>query len=129
MSQLGANVQIYLHSFTDGAHTSLLDLEEHFNQELASKFGGSDVELDVEIFNNRSPATSPIHTPNQQLYSQSEVSNKQVLLNGSSPAKDEWISDFLIHQRREKKRKGSLTVRVAASRHVCVGKVVPVADT
>lgn len=133
MSQLGANVQIYLHYFTDGAHTALLDLEEHFNQDSVSKFGCSDVELDVKIFNNRPTATSPMHTPNQQqhvlLHSQSEVSSKQVFLNGSSPARDEWISDFLIHQQREKKRNGSLTVRVAASRHVCVGKVVPVADT
>lgn len=107
MSPLGANVQIYLHSFTDGAHTSLLDLEEHFNQDLASRFGGSDVELDVEIFNNRSPATSPMHTPNQQqhvlLYSQSEVSNKQVLLHGSSPAKDEM--DFRLSNTAEGKEK------------------------
>lgn len=96
MSQQGANVQIYPHSFADGAHTSLLDLEEHFNQDLASKFGGSDVELDGEILlNNRPTAASP---PNQQqhvlLYSQSEVSNKQVSLNGSGPTKDEM--DFRL---------------------------------
>lgn len=106
MSQLRANVQIYLHSFTDGTHTSLLDLEEHFNQDLASKFGGSDVELDVEIFNYRSTATSSMHTSHQQ---------QHVLLHSKSE-----VSNFLIHQQREKKRNGFLTVRVAASRHVCV---------
>ena len=77
----------------------LLDFEEHFNQDVASKLGGSDVESDIEILlNNRSTAASSMLTPNQQqhllLHSQSEVSGKQVLLNGSGPAMEE--KDFRL---------------------------------
>lgn len=67
-------------SFIDGSQT-LLDSEQHGNQDLTSTFGGSDVDVDVQILpHDRPTAASPTHTANQQqhvlLHSQSEVSNR-----------------------------------------------------
>ncbi|CAF97200.1 unnamed protein product [Tetraodon nigroviridis] len=103
-----------------GAHQSLLDLEEHVDQDLASKSGGLAVELDVEILlNNRSTAASPskrrqralLHSPSEEvLESRADINQAlcaPVTASRGQPVlhKQGWVMKTLeINKRTERPR-------------------------